>query len=69
METRADYRSLDLRAGPIRYRQAGPDDGRPVVFVHGFLIDDTAWADVPERRGTRGSALWRRRGRSVRCGP
>ena len=22
----------------------------PVVFVHGFLVDDTLWSDVPRRR-------------------
>jgi pimeloyl-ACP methyl ester carboxylesterase len=45
---------LDLPVGRIDYRQAGPDDGRPVVFVHGFLVDDTVWADVPERLGKQG---------------
>jgi pimeloyl-ACP methyl ester carboxylesterase len=24
------------------------------VFVHGFLVDDALWADVPERLGRRG---------------
>lgn len=38
----------------IRYREAGPSDGRPVVFVHGFLVDDTLWADVPERLAEEG---------------
>jgi pimeloyl-ACP methyl ester carboxylesterase len=28
---------------------SGPAQGRPVVFVHGFLVDDTLWSDVPER--------------------
>ena len=41
--------TIDLPAGTIHYRVAGPDGGRPVVFVHGFLVDDTLWADVPER--------------------
>ena len=41
--------TIDLPAGTIHYRVAGPEDGRPVVFVHGFLVDDTLWSDVPER--------------------
>ncbi len=44
-----ERRSVDLAAGTIHYRESGPADGRPVVFVHGFLVDDTLWSDVPER--------------------
>ena len=44
-----ERRSIDLPAGTIHYRESGPADGRPVVFVHGFLVDDTLWSDVPER--------------------
>jgi len=44
-----ERRSVDLSAGTIHYRVSGPDGGRPVVFVHGFLVDDTLWSDVPER--------------------
>lgn len=46
--------TIDLPAGPIHYREAGPADGPPVVFVHGFLVDDTLWSDVPERLAERG---------------
>ena len=53
MEARTTHQ-LDLPAGRIDYRQSGPDDGRPVVLVHGFLVDDTVWADVPERLGNQG---------------
>jgi pimeloyl-ACP methyl ester carboxylesterase len=45
---------IDLPAGRIHYRTAGPPDGRPVVFVHGFLVDDSLWADVPERLADQG---------------
>jgi pimeloyl-ACP methyl ester carboxylesterase len=45
---------VELPAGTIHYREAGPADGRPVVFVHGFLVDDTLWSDVPERLAARG---------------
>jgi pimeloyl-ACP methyl ester carboxylesterase len=44
-----ERRSIDLPAGTIHYRESGPEEGRPVVFVHGFLVDDTLWSDVPER--------------------
>ena len=44
-----DRLQIDLPAGTIHYRESGPADGRPVVFVHGFLVDDTLWSDVPER--------------------
>jgi pimeloyl-ACP methyl ester carboxylesterase len=46
--------SVELPAGTIHHREAGPADGRPVVFVHGFLVDDTLWSDVPERLAERG---------------
>lgn len=46
--------SIDLPAGTIHYRAVGPDDGTPVVFVHGFLVDDTLWSDVPERLAEQG---------------
>ncbi|HET6165718.1 MAG TPA: alpha/beta hydrolase [Marmoricola sp.] len=41
--------TVDLTAGTVHYREAGPVDGRPVVFVHGFLVDHALWSDVPER--------------------
>ena len=44
-----DRLQIELPAGTIHYRESGPADGRPVVFVHGFLVDDTLWSDVPER--------------------
>ncbi len=46
--------TIDLPAGTIHYRVAGPEDGPPVVFVHGFLVDDTLWGDVPERLAAAG---------------
>ena len=49
-----DRHQIELPAGTIHYREAGPADGRPVVFVHGFLVDDTLWSDVPDRLAARG---------------
>jgi pimeloyl-ACP methyl ester carboxylesterase len=40
---------VELDAGTIHYREAGPADGRVVLFVHGFLVDHSLWSDVPER--------------------
>jgi len=37
-------REIELPAGTIRYREAG--EGRPVVFVHGFLVDGRLWDGV-----------------------
>src|SRR3954471_19479849 len=46
--------SVELPAGRVHYRVSGPEDGRPVVFVHGFLVDDTLWGDVPDRLAAAG---------------
>jgi pimeloyl-ACP methyl ester carboxylesterase len=45
---------VELAAGTVHYRVSGPEDGRPVVFVHGFLVDHTLWSDVPERLAAAG---------------
>lgn len=37
-------REIDLPAGTIRYREAG--EGKPVVFVHGYLVDGRLWDGV-----------------------
>ena len=49
-----ERQSLDLPAGTVHYRVSGPEDGPPAVFVHGFLVDDTLWSDVPERLAAHG---------------
>ncbi len=35
---------VDLANGRIRYREAG--EGKPVVFVHGYLVDSRLWDGV-----------------------
>ncbi|MDX6602224.1 MAG: hypothetical protein QOF13_1426 [Solirubrobacterales bacterium] len=35
---------IELPAGRIRYREAG--EGKPAVFVHGFLVDGRLWDGV-----------------------
>ncbi len=37
-------REIDLPAGRIRYREAG--EGKPIVFVHGYLVDGRLWSGV-----------------------
>ena len=42
-------KTAELPQGPIRYRESGPADGEPIVFVHGFLVDGRLWDGVAER--------------------
>jgi pimeloyl-ACP methyl ester carboxylesterase len=40
-------REIQLSAGTIRYREAG--EGKPIVFVHGYLVDGRLWDGVVDR--------------------
>lgn len=52
MNVAADQRKeIDLPAGRIRYREAGA--GKPIVFVHGYLVDGRLWDGVVDRLGNR----------------
>jgi pimeloyl-ACP methyl ester carboxylesterase len=52
MTTEASQRKeIDLPAGRIRYREAG--SGKPVVFVHGYLVDGRLWGGVVDRLSDR----------------
>jgi pimeloyl-ACP methyl ester carboxylesterase len=42
---------IDLPTGRIRYREAGA--GKPVVFVHGYLVDGRLWDGVVDRLADR----------------
>lgn len=44
-------KEIQLPAGTIRYREAGA--GKPVVFVHGYLVDGRLWDGVVERLSNR----------------
>lgn len=44
-------KEIQLSQGPIRYREAG--EGRPVVFVHGYLVDGRLWDGVVDRLSDR----------------
>jgi pimeloyl-ACP methyl ester carboxylesterase len=44
-------KELQLPAGTIRYREAG--QGKPIVFVHGYLVDSRLWEGVVDRLSDR----------------
>jgi len=47
----SERKEIELPAGRIRYREAG--EGKPVVFVHGFLVDGRLWDGVVDRLADR----------------
>ena len=44
-------KEIQLPQGPLRYREAG--EGKPVVFVHGYLVDGRLWDGVVDRLSNR----------------
>ena len=46
--------TLTLNAGNIHYEKAGPADGRPVVFIHGYSMGSSLWRPLSERLAARG---------------
>lgn len=46
--------ALTLSAGTIHYETAGPPDGRPIVFVHGYSMGASLWRPLSTRLATRG---------------
>jgi pimeloyl-ACP methyl ester carboxylesterase len=46
--------TIDLNAGTIHYEATGPESGRPVVFVHGYLMGSQLWRQVSQRLAERG---------------
>ncbi|HET7417775.1 MAG TPA: alpha/beta hydrolase [Solirubrobacterales bacterium] len=44
-------KEIQLPAGRIRYREAG--EGKPVVFVHGYLVDGRLWDGVVDHLSDR----------------
>jgi pimeloyl-ACP methyl ester carboxylesterase len=51
MTAASQRKEIDLPAGRIRYREAGA--GKPVVFVHGYLVDGRLWDGVVDRLADR----------------
>ncbi|CQD03192.1 alpha/beta hydrolase [Mycobacterium lentiflavum] len=46
--------TIDISAGTIHYEATGPENGRPVVFVHGYLMGRELWRRVSEKLAARG---------------
>jgi pimeloyl-ACP methyl ester carboxylesterase len=53
---------LELKLGTVVYDKFGPDDGRPVVFVHGYSMGRSLWRPLAERLAASGflclAATW-----------
>ncbi|MUL66072.1 oxidoreductase [Mycobacterium sp. CBMA 234] len=45
---------IEINAGTIHFEEFGPKDGRPVVFVHGYLMGGQLWRQVAARLAARG---------------
>src|ERR1700761_46289 len=41
--------TIDISTGTIHYEATGPENGRPVVFVHGYMMGGQLWHQVSER--------------------
>ncbi|CPR12886.1 alpha/beta hydrolase fold family hydrolase [Mycobacterium bohemicum DSM 44277] len=46
--------TIDISAGTIHYEATGPDSGRPVVFVHGYMMGGQLWREVSQRLAAHG---------------
>lgn len=46
--------TIDISAGTIHYDATGPETGRPVVFVHGYMMGGQLWRQVSERLAGQG---------------
>jgi pimeloyl-ACP methyl ester carboxylesterase len=44
--TNAVRAQANLSQGVVRYRETGPKDGDPIVFVHGVLVNGSLWDGV-----------------------
>ncbi|MEV0673308.1 alpha/beta hydrolase [Mycobacterium sp. NPDC050441] len=45
---------IEINAGTIHFEEFGPTDGRPVVFVHGYMMGGQLWRQVSARLAARG---------------
>lgn len=46
--------TIEINAGTIHYEEFGPKDGRPVVFVHGYMMGGQLWRQVSARLASQG---------------
>lgn len=49
---------VTLSAGTIHYEKSGPATGRPIVFVHGYLMSSSLWRPLTERLADSGFACY-----------
>lgn len=40
---------IEINSGTIHYEETGPENGRPVVFVHGYWMGGQVWRQVSRR--------------------
>lgn len=45
--------TVDIDAGTIHYETAGPQDGRPVLFIHGYAMGASLWGPLSARLAAR----------------
>lgn len=45
---------IEINAGTIHFEEFGPKDGRPVVFVHGYMMGGQLWRQVATRLAAQG---------------
>lgn len=38
--------TIEINSGTIHYEETGPENGRPVVFVHGYMMGGQVWRRV-----------------------
>ena len=50
--------AVKLSAGTIHYEKSGPATGRPVVFIHGYLMSSSLWGSLSERLAETGFACY-----------
>lgn len=46
--------TVDIDAGTIHYETSGPQDGRPVLFIHGYAMGASLWGPLSARLAARG---------------
>ncbi|MGA8720353.1 MAG: alpha/beta hydrolase [Solirubrobacteraceae bacterium] len=46
--------TVSLTMGNVHYEKAGPDSGRPVVFIHGYAMGSSLWRPLTERLAATG---------------
>jgi pimeloyl-ACP methyl ester carboxylesterase len=47
--------AVTLSTGTIHYEKSGPDEGRPIVFIHGYAMGSSLWRPLAARLSGWGS--------------